>query len=220
MMKTWRQIFNHGQPESEKVKEAVETLEEIQLGDDKTLRNQNKKVEPKEEEKVAYDMIWTEWESVTACASCDLLVTSVSHWYFCRSCPHTVLCLICYRDIEMSSVNTFLSQHAPRTCNAHHEFYYTGEPLRFSESADQGMIRLRSSNSDEAQNCGLRNGRMNWRRNGGRRSLNLKVDCRHGVCEFCQRDRERDGLLFSRYNRDSQMKFISKVELFQRSVYS
>lgn len=153
MMKTWRQIF--GRRNSEKVKEAADAFEEIQL-DDKTSGSQSAKehkkaAEPKEEEKVAYDTIWAEWESVTACASCDLLVTSASHWYFCRSCPHTVLCPSCYRDIQRSSVNTLLSQHAPRTCSAHHEFYYTGEPLRLSESADQGMIRLRSTNSDEVQ---------------------------------------------------------------------
>ncbi|EED19636.1 hypothetical protein TSTA_029140 [Talaromyces stipitatus ATCC 10500] len=145
MVKTWRRLSDHDTPKSDEEKEAAEVFKEVHIEDDKASTNESVKENAKAVEPTDVpDMIWNIYNSVTACANCDLLVTSASHWYFCRSCPHMVLYPACYRNIQSSN-------HAPRTCNSQHEFYYTGKRLRFSECAEEGMIRLTSIDSDEVK---------------------------------------------------------------------
>lgn len=165
MLKTWRRTSsNYEIPESSDDYEDVDESVEIEIEDDMTLERclaeEKKTSQPKKEEDVVDDVVWFVegsrtlrgfGESYTACPNCDLQVTSVSDWYFCRSCPHIVLCPSCYGDIGSDSVKNFLSQHAPQTCNSQHDFYYTGKQLRFSECEELGKIRLTSSDSGEVK---------------------------------------------------------------------
>lgn len=143
LIKAWRMIFNMKTPMPNSEVEAAEISGETHLEDDKA-------VEPNDEKENEEQWIgmWDSTDPFTECANCKLVVDSVSHWYFCRSCPHTALCLRCYPEIRGSSSNTTLYQHAPRTCNTQHKFYYSGNPLLSLECLERSMVPLTSTSSD------------------------------------------------------------------------
>ena len=165
MLKTWRRMITSSEStESNDKYEDIEESDEIELGNDTEEGFAEEERAPRAnqmEDDIVDDIIWFAegsrtprgyGESYTACPNCALQVTSVSDWYFCRSCPHTVLCPSCYADIKSGHAQDhLLSQHVPQTCNSQHNFYYTGKPLRLSECEELGKVRFSSSESGEVK---------------------------------------------------------------------
>ncbi|OJJ60340.1 hypothetical protein ASPSYDRAFT_148309 [Aspergillus sydowii CBS 593.65] len=79
-------------------------------------------------------------DQLAECSSCKREMSSICHWYFCRSCPLTALCRRCYQDIQSAG------SHPRGLCDPQHEFYYTGPALRASECVPEGMMVLEGSN--------------------------------------------------------------------------
>ncbi|KAL4886719.1 hypothetical protein BJY04DRAFT_213475 [Aspergillus karnatakaensis] len=83
-------------------------------------------------------------DELDECSNCWKGMANIHFWYFCRSCPKTMLCGWCYRELR-SADNIPASL---QTCISEHEFYHTGGFLRPSEMVDEGKVPLISAEGE------------------------------------------------------------------------
>ncbi|KAL4740779.1 hypothetical protein BDV11DRAFT_168729 [Aspergillus similis] len=109
-----------------------ESSEDSQLADDKVDDAEND------------DDLMTALYTLDECSNCWKEVKNIHFWYFCRSCPYTMLCRRCYRELKGRPHPSGLFG----TCTSEHEFFYTGGFLRRTQLVDDGMVPLVSSDGE------------------------------------------------------------------------
>ncbi|KAF7159523.1 hypothetical protein CNMCM5623_004861 [Aspergillus felis] len=151
LIKSWYRDYLQGGKKDNPLSEAVgvsynndansvqdgvaETLNQVHLADDETQGPDDEFSERQIAYRIAY---------LAECSNCKYEMSSICHWYLCRSCPFTMLCQCCYQEIQ-SAISESGASHPPGICDPRHEFYYSGSPLRPSERAPEGMMMLESS---------------------------------------------------------------------------
>jgi tetratricopeptide (TPR) repeat protein len=114
-------------------------LEKVRLADDEA---QMQDEDPEDDWAAPYDD-WFTTDPSTHCSTCKDVIRSLNRWHFCRSCPLTVLCHHCYRELQSKSDPT---QDHPRgfvgRCSPQHKFFYSGAALRQTGYVSKGMVPL------------------------------------------------------------------------------